>query len=151
MGHLLQSLFAAFNLMFVSVSECVCFITDEFYQYQQGKERNCHFFVPNCPNSHGLCWSFLINQYHLLAASFINKQVKPICCYCFTSICNWWYQGELGFCWREAELCINVYGRSVSIKNINLMGHPPWNNFLYLVLICMCTQFVILIMILWSN
>ena len=31
--------------------------------------------------------------------------------YCISSICNWWYQGELGFCCRDAEPCINVYGR----------------------------------------
>ena len=31
--------------------------------------------------------------------------------YCLSSICSWWYQGELGFCCKEAEPCINVYGR----------------------------------------
>ena len=31
--------------------------------------------------------------------------------YCLSPICNWGYQGELGFCCIWAELCINVYGR----------------------------------------
>ena len=42
--------------------------------------------------------------------SFINKQVKSTAGYFLSSICNWWYQGELGFCCKEAEPCINVYG-----------------------------------------
>ena len=42
---------------------------------------------------------------------FLNKQFKSTAGYCLSSICNWWYQGELGFCCKEAEPCINVYGR----------------------------------------
>ena len=32
-GHLLQFSFAAYKFMSYSVSECACFIVDEFYQY----------------------------------------------------------------------------------------------------------------------
>ena len=42
--------------------------------------------------------------------SFFNKSFKSIAGLLFSSICNWWYQGELGFCCRLAEPCINVYG-----------------------------------------
>ena len=42
---------------------------------------------------------------------FLNKSFKSTVGYCLSSICNWWYQGELGFCCKEAEPCINVYGR----------------------------------------
>ena len=64
------------------------------------------FFIPNYPNSTLICQSYLVYQYHLLAVSFINKQVKSTCCYCFPSICNWWYQGEVAFCCKEGEPCI---------------------------------------------
>ena len=43
--------------------------------------------------------------------SFFNKLFKSIAGLLFSSICNWWYQGELGFCCRLAEPCIYVYGR----------------------------------------
>ena len=43
--------------------------------------------------------------------SFFNKSFKSTASFCLSSICNWGYQGELGFCCRLAEPCINVYGR----------------------------------------
>ena len=42
--------------------------------------------------------------------SFLNKQFKSTASYCISLICNWWYQGELGFCCKKAEPCINIYG-----------------------------------------
>ena len=64
--------------------------------------------------------------------SFINKQVKSTAGYCLSSICNWWYQGELGFCCREAEPCINVYGHvwlyictKLASRCLNKIKLPP--------------------------
>ena len=85
---------------------CRCVLPDT----NKGRDKFT-FFIPNYPNSTLICQSYLVYHYHLSAASFINKQVKSTCCYCFTSICNWWYQEELGFCCREAEPCKTIYGR----------------------------------------
>ena len=110
-GQFAQFLFTVFNLALASVSElwlfiCRCVLPDT----NKGRDKFT-YFIPNYPNSTLICQSYLVYQYHLLAGSFINKQVKSTCCYCFTSICNWWYQEELGFCCREAEPCKTIYGR----------------------------------------
>ena len=43
--------------------------------------------------------------------SFLNKSFKSIASLLFSSTCNWWYQGEFGFCCRFAV--------SVIIQTIN--------------------------------
>ena len=110
--------------MFVSVSECVLFACFSFYL----SSTNVDWSKFGCFSSKSAKFSivvrvlFTINLGHV----FINKLVNHTCCYCFTSICNWWYQGELGFCCREAEPCTNVYGRVCVYTNLypNLCPMP---------------------------
>ena len=59
---------------------------------------------------------------------FINKQVKSTAGYCISSICNWWYQGELGYGCREAEPYINVYGRVWLYTNNKLPDETDHGN-----------------------
>ena len=58
--------------MFASVSECVCFIEDEFYQDLTGVSTNCGFFVVNVQINSSVCQSSTIAS---LFMSFINKQI----------------------------------------------------------------------------
>ena len=92
----------------VWVSEWVCLL--------------CFRWVLTATNMGWLKWGFFLQivqiylslseflQCHFWQCHSVKKLVKATCCYCLTSICNWWYQGELGFCCKEAELCITVYG-----------------------------------------
>ena len=48
---------------------------------------------------------------HLQACYLLINYSIQLLVYCLSPICNWWYQGELGFCCIQAEPCINVYGR----------------------------------------
>ena len=99
------------------------------------------YFYSKFSKFYSKCQSLSFSQYHPLVIWFINKQVKSICCYCFPSICNWWYQGELGFCCRDAETCINIYGRFCVYNDA--WFYIPKDKILYLVVWLFTNNFLL--------
>ena len=96
--------------------EWMClFYCSWFYPVLTGEGTKLGIFLPNCPN-----WTFNVRvtlfhnsilwQYDLL----INKP-NQLLVKCISSICNWWHQGELGFCCRGRTMhkhlwaCLALY------------------------------------------